>query len=127
MHDMIPPDLYAFLQSGDVLHYDESASTVGRIRLVGADQLAEAEIEITSDDSDFHGIDPYGFLNGTYHLNVVNLVAESEDYDPIGILVWAPSYQSFGTWDSEHLSLLLFPGTTWKEIATAPTNSTLSH
>lgn len=120
MPDLLPSEVRAFLGSGATLKYDASQSAVGQIRLVTPDQLEVVEIEMTSDESDFHAIDPYNFLDGTYRLHAVNLVAESEEYEPTGILGWLPEYQSFGSWDPEHRSVLLFPNVRWADIIAAP-------
>lgn len=117
---IVPADLLAFLQAEKSLEYDEATSTVGHIRLVSPDELALSEIEITSEDSDFHAVDPYNFVDGTYRLQAVDLVAESDEYEPAGILAWFPCFGSLGTWDPEHLSLLLFPNVSWSNFVQDP-------
>jgi hypothetical protein len=116
----LPSETLRFLRAERTLDYDVEESEVGRIRLVEPDDLELDEIEISAGDSDLAELDPYDFLGGSYHVEVVNLVAESDDYDPAGILGWIPAYRSFGSWDTEHGTLLLFEGAKWADIVKDP-------
>jgi hypothetical protein len=58
---------------------------------------------------------------GYYAIPAVDLVASiAGDYDPQALLFWLPNEHMYGTWDSGHLELLVFPDTTWTDIAAAP-------
>lgn len=116
----LPPEVLEFLKAGKSLDYDVSKSTVGPIRFVDSSRVKVEEIEVTSDNSNVGEFDPYDFLGGSYHVDVINLVAESADYDPFGILGWVPVYRAFGSWDVEHRTLLLFETATWSDIVRDP-------
>jgi hypothetical protein len=116
----VPRDVLEFLMSGKSLEYDVENSEVGRIRLCSARDLKAVEIDISSDESEFSDLDPYAFMEGHYRAEGVNLVAESDNYEPLGILGWIPRYHCFGSWDSEHETLMLFEGATWSDIVANP-------
>ncbi|MBM9577442.1 hypothetical protein JWG45_09780 [Leptospira sp. 201903070] len=51
---------------------------------------------------------------GQYYTNSVGLIKNSEAYDEDPeILVWLPRLQLYGTWDSSHDELHVFPNQTW--------------
>ncbi|RHX94442.1 hypothetical protein DLM76_10210 [Leptospira yasudae] len=54
---------------------------------------------------------------GQYYTNSVGLIQDSEEYgeDP-EILVWLPRLSLYGTWDSSHDELHIFPNSTWTEM-----------
>jgi len=49
-----------------------------------------------------------------------DFVAECEEYDSEGILIWLPDQKVFGSWDSENWDVIIFPNVTWPEIAANP-------
>ncbi|WP_146517940.1 hypothetical protein [Stieleria varia] len=55
-----------------------------------------------------------------YHIDVVDLVAESSDYDPEGLFCWIPKLECFAAVDPEHGDVLTFPSVTWSAIVRAP-------
>lgn len=51
------------------------------------------------------------------YTNSVGLIKNSESYDESHeILVWLPRLQHYGTWDSSHDKLHIFPNQTWTPI-----------
>jgi hypothetical protein len=98
------------------LRYDVSASQIGEIRLARPDELELKLVEISPDDMASATLDPYTFAPGHYRIPAVSLVAESTDYDPSGLLGWFPDFNCFGSWDTEHGPMLLFPGVGWSTI-----------
>ncbi|AOP33346.1 hypothetical protein A0128_05500 [Leptospira tipperaryensis] len=54
---------------------------------------------------------------GQYYTNSVGLIKNSEAYDEDPeILVWLPRLQLYGTWDSSHDELHIFPNQTWTSM-----------
>src|SRR5207249_1304928 len=42
-------------------------------------------------------------------------------YKPAGMLLWLPAERRYGTWDSSHLGIHIFPeGTTWADMVADP-------
>lgn len=121
MKSSLPRDLIAFLEDGHQLEYDVDRSSIGNIRLKSAEDLAISTIALP-DGCQSILEDPYSELNGHYHVEVVDLVAESDDYDPQGLLCWIVPLQQFGMLDPEHGDVLVFPGATWTDITAAPLN-----
>ena len=50
-----------------------------------------------------------------------DLVADCEDYQPEGIMIWFPEWQRFGSWDCDHHTIMTFPHAQWADIVKAPT------
>lgn len=63
---------------------------------------------------------PYDDQEGLFFTEGYGLVY-SPDYDNSwGILVWLPKLNMYGTWDSVHYELIVFPNITWKDIQKDP-------
>jgi hypothetical protein len=112
----IPDDLRAFLTARKRLKYDADECEAGRIKLLPANKLAIGEVWVNARGKD----DPHAGGDGHYAIPAVNLVADAEDHDPEFILLWLPGEGLYGTWDSDHAELLVFPGVTWADIAADP-------
>lgn len=55
--------------------------------------------------------------NGQYYTNSVGLIKNSESYDESHeLLVWLPRLQHYGTWDSSHDELNIFPDQAWTSM-----------
>ena len=51
----------------------------------------------------------------------VNLVAECDDYDPCGLLMWLPIERRYAVWDHGHWYMGVFdPEQTWTDIVQSP-------
>jgi hypothetical protein len=125
----LPPDLAEFLGAGRQLEFDPRDAQPGTLRLRSAERLelgavylngaeeghAPGEGDEADPDDDPH-VDDHGY----YVIPAVDLVASAEHYPPEHILTWVPSRKMFGTWDSGHLELLVFPGVSWSDITDNP-------
>src|SRR5262245_44562610 len=103
----LPCDMLAFLRDGRRLEYDVGASEIGRITLKRDSDLRLSTI------TTFPGcqsiiFDPYEDLEGLYQIDVYNLVAQSELYDPEGLLCWIVALKQFGCVDPEHGDVITF-------------------
>lgn len=119
MTTKLPNDLIAFLAAGRQFDYDTENSEVGRIALKRDTDLALTTI------TTFPGCqsvinDPYRDLDGLYHIDVYDLVAESERYETEGLLCWIVALRQFGCIDPEHGDVIVFHGATWTDIAANP-------
>jgi hypothetical protein len=114
----LPADLIAFLQSGRQLDYDASKCECGSLRLA---RLEELKLEtIWAKPSEFDADDPHAGHEGLYKVEAVDLVEYAEHYPPEFILLWLPAMECFGTWDSDHYHLSVFPNASWSDIAINP-------
>jgi hypothetical protein len=116
----VPEDLRAFLVARKQLRYDASECEPGRIKLLPLSKLAVGEVWVNTRPADAPQRDPHAGEDGHYAIPAFNLVAQAEDYDPDYILLWLPTEGLYGTWDSDHAELLVFPGVTWSDIAADP-------
>jgi hypothetical protein len=116
----LPKDLVAFLTAGKRLKYNASKAAVGPIELKPLDHLKLTAFEVSTEDTPAQEKDPNRGKRGHYVVRAVDLVAECDAYGPEGILAWLPDYKSFGTWDPDHLQLVVFPKATWSQIEKGP-------
>lgn len=116
----IPDDLRAFLSARKRLKYDADECEPGRIKLLPVSKLTVGWVWVNARPADDPQGDPHAGENGYYAIPAVNLVAEAEEYEPEYILLWLPEEGQYGTWDSDHAELLIFPGATWSDIAADP-------
>jgi hypothetical protein len=116
----VPDDLRAFLSARKRLKYDADECEPGRIKLLPISKLATGQVWINARPADDPRGDPYAGEDGHYAVPAINLVAEAEGYDPEYILLWLPGEGLYGTWDSDHAELLVFPGVTWSDIVDDP-------
>lgn len=118
----LPHDLIEFLQNNTLLQYDPSECEAGKIKLLSLNKL---KIELFPTDADNGPIDntsdPHCGEMGTYMVPAVSLVAKCEDYEPMGLLLWFPEEECYGTWDSSHTLLEVFSSeVTWSDIVANP-------
>jgi hypothetical protein len=52
--------------------------------------------------------DPRTEQHGSYLVAGVSLVSTCDGYDPVGLLLWLPLDERYGTWDGEHGTLRVF-------------------
>lgn len=116
----IPLELKAFLTKGMQLDFEHQKSEVGRIKLVTIKQLKISFAEVKSWDTEYEDEDPYAELDGYYLIPAINLVIWSDLYEPEGILAWFPTFKSYGSFDNEHQTFLLFQHVTWNDILIDP-------
>jgi hypothetical protein len=119
-HADFPEDFLNFLKSGRQLEYGPEECEPGRVTLLPLKKIAPNVVYVDSFDAPFAINDPHAGEDGCYIVPVYNLVAECENYDPDGILIWLPDQKVFGSWDSENWDVLVFPNATWSDIAANP-------
>jgi hypothetical protein len=128
----LPDDLVAFLEAGRVLEYPADDAEPGLLELRRLDQLELREVYYSSaeeghapgeNEEPNAGDDPHADdeEQGYYAIPAVDLVAAcSGDFPPEALLFWLPDHKLFGTWDGAHFELLVFPETSWDDIAANP-------
>ena len=63
--------------------------------------------------------DPYEDLDGYYEVELIDLIKESEHYDPEGLLCWMPRLKRFGCVDEDHGVVISFTAF-WLDIVRDP-------
>ncbi|WP_020472845.1 hypothetical protein [Zavarzinella formosa] len=116
----VPEDLQAFLRNRKKLKYDTSECEPGQIKLLPLSKLKVGMVWINTCPKKKPQGDPHAGEDGHYAIPAVDLVADAEGYDPQFILLWLPTEEQYGTWDSDHAELFVFPGVTWTDIAADP-------
>ncbi|QDV43454.1 hypothetical protein Enr13x_33110 [Stieleria neptunia] len=116
---MIPDDLRHFLESKRQLAYDTQSSIVGEITLKAFGDLSRSIIRVYPGCQSIPD-DPYESLDGTYQVDVFDLIASSDKYSPEGMFCWIPSLELFASIDSEHGDVLAFPKVSWSMVARNP-------
>jgi hypothetical protein len=112
----LPNDLQTFLSLRKQLKYKASNCIPGRMVLKALSDLELSEVWTEP----LHNDDPHYGEKGYYAIPAVSLVHECEGYDPEFILAWLPQDKLFGTWDSDHWNLKVFPEADWKSIVNNP-------
>ncbi|MFL0811442.1 MAG: hypothetical protein K6L76_13570 [Agarilytica sp.] len=117
----IPADLNDFLNSGGKLEYDPGKCECGRIELLKTEDLENCTLSVELAEEFYaspeqHQMGPWG----TYNIEAINLVKSCEHYDPEYILLYLPKEKLYGSFDSDHLNLIVFPNTIWSKIISNP-------
>lgn len=95
----LPQDCLGALHSGFQFSFWRLLrSSIGKIKLKRADQLELSKI------TTFPGCqsildDPFQRFDGMYHIDIIDLIAESSAYDPEGLFCWIPSLGRFASVD----------------------------
>ena len=117
----LPNDLVAYLSSRKPLSYDVAKSEPGPVSLKRVDDLSVRYVYVDTNDSPLKDEDPHYREKGYYAVSAIDLIDQCNDsYDPSGILMWLPEYQMYGTWDSDHWHLIVFPDINWSDIVRDP-------
>jgi hypothetical protein len=117
----LPFDLAQFLLEGKKLNYNVLKSEPGLVKLKNIHDLEVSKIYVDSEYSPLKENDPHYGKEGYYIIDAIDIIAECDDsYEPEGVLVWLPEYLMYGTWDSDHWHLIVFPGLTWLDIVKEP-------
>lgn len=106
----LPADLTEFLKSKTELNYDHDSVEPDFVGIIDFDNLEIGEIYIEGENSG----------KSYYSIPAINLTDTCKFYSPEYILLYLPNEQLFGTWDSDHWKLYIFPNTIWSEIVKNP-------
>jgi hypothetical protein len=111
--------LIAFLQGDRVLAYDPSQCEAGPFAFHRLEELKPIEMHLGTTAHGWDDDDPYRG-RGYYVGEAFDLLCECEHYDPVGLLVYVPQLESFGSYDEDHLALVIYPGVSWSDVAADP-------
>src|SRR5262245_15926586 len=105
----LPRDLAAFLRQGRQLDYDPRGCSAGRVTLLPLDALRLHLFPMDCQSMPVADDDPNRRSLGCYLVPGVSLLATASGYEPDGLLLWLPLERRYGTWDSSHDGLSLYP------------------
>ena len=115
----LPDGVVEYLQSHRTFEYDVEESELGAITLRRPDDLSESVIQLQIGRQKA-AQDPYAGIDGRYQVTSVDIVADAEEFDPIGLLAWLPTISSFACIDAEHGTILSFGTADFQEIVANP-------
>ncbi|UWX55747.1 hypothetical protein NYZ99_04805 [Maribacter litopenaei] len=106
----LPKDLTEFLKAKSELIYDHKTVEPDFVGIIDFDKLELGKVWIE------------GNISGKsyYEIPAINLTDQCEHYDPEYILLYLPNEKLYGTWDSDHWKLYVFPNTNWTDITKNP-------
>lgn len=116
----LPENLIQFLKAGKQFDFGEDESEAGQVKLHRLEDLQLATVLVDSEEAPFQKEDPNAGRDGAYEVPAVSLSAECDGFDPEFILLWLPEEGLFGSWDSDHYDLYVFPNATWNDIVANP-------
>jgi hypothetical protein len=110
----IPSDLREFLSKRKNLEIRfEPGGEIDRVTLNPVDDLIERPFAFMTPS-------PRNCGGQECKLQGVDLVKDCPHYSPDGILIWFPVLASFGSWDCDHHTILIFPGIAWSDVIRNP-------
>ena len=116
----IPQDLHAFLSRPENRQMTLPDGEIRRLSFFAPDELTTHTFVVDSFELHLNGslqIDP----KEQRDYEGYSLIRECNDYSPNGVLVWFPEFDAYGSWDCDHLRIILYPGVTWTDIVREPT------
>lgn len=117
----LPTDLSTFFEAKRSLEYDASECEAGQVTLIACASLKLERFPVDTQSTPLEEADPRRGDLGCYLVPAVNLTKDAEDYEGVGLLLWLPEHQRYGTWDSSHPFIAVFSkDTTWADIAANP-------
>ena len=106
----LPKDLTEFLKAKSELIYDHKTVEPDFVGIIDFDKLELGKVWIEGNVSG----------KSYYEIPAINLTDQCERYDPEYILLYLPNEKLYGTWDSDHWTLYVFPNTNWTDITENP-------
>jgi hypothetical protein len=116
----IPQDLHDFLSKPENRQMVLPEGEVTHLTFFAPDELLLQKYIV--DSSELH-------LNGPLENDPeeqreyegYSLIRECNDYSPGGVLIWFPEFKAYGSADTGHGRIIIYPGITWFDILKAPT------
>jgi hypothetical protein len=116
----IPQDLRDFLTKPETRHMSLKEGEVRELTLFSAEELKLEKFVVDSCELHVNGpleVDP----GEQREYEGYSLIKECNNYDPNGVLTWFPGFNAYGSADTEHQRIIIYPGVTWTDILRAPT------
>jgi hypothetical protein len=109
----LPGDFLAFRRAGETFPaLKPKECECGFVKLKLLNELVVESVPVA--------IKPHDDSLGFFSMDIVNLVAQCEKYEPFGTLIWLPNRTAFAQYDSDHAVCIEFPSSNWEDIVEAP-------
>jgi hypothetical protein len=120
----IPTELLEFVGAGKQLEYEPDTCEAGMVKIYSLSNLKYERFPVETSDSKLFKQDPNYPSTNSYLVLGVNLVEScTNDYDPVGILLWLPIEKRYGVWDVSHCTIIMFGDEiTWENIVATPSD-----
>ena len=115
----IPQDLHSFLRRPENRQMALPEGEVRRLTFFAPDELTLQKFTVDSFELHLNGpleIDP----QEQREYEGYSLIRDCNNYSPEGVLVWFPGFSAYGSWDCDHLRIIINPGVTWSDIVREP-------
>ena len=116
----IPQDLHDFLNRPENRELTLSEGEIRQLSFFAPDELTAKKFVVDSFELHLNGplkIDPKEIREYEGY----SLIRTCRSYSPKGILVWFPELEAYGSADTEHQRIIIYPGVTWADVQRAPT------
>ncbi|MBI1176200.1 hypothetical protein GC207_02035 [bacterium] len=116
----IPEDLRDYLSKPENREMTLVAGEVRRLRFFEPDELTPQKFIVDSFELHLNGplaSDPEEQREYVGY----SLIKECNDYSPEGVLAWFPEFKAYGSADTDHQRIMIYPGITWSDILREPT------
>ena len=115
----LPTDLGDFLQNRKQLQYAEEECEAGHVALHTPSELRLVNLLVNTYATPLEEEDPHQGESG-YLVPAISLTASCQGYDPNFLLLWLPTENLYGNFDTEHGHLNVFPNANWTDITENP-------
>jgi hypothetical protein len=116
---LIQQDLYNFLKHLENLNMFLTDGEVRKLKFFSPDELISKKFTVDSYDLYSNGLlenDP----EERKEYEGIDLIRDCE-YDPEGVFVWFPEFHAYGSSDTDHGGIIIYPDVTWSDIVLSPT------
>ena len=116
----IPQDLHNFLSKPENRQMSLLEGEIRRLTFFAPEELVPQKFVVGSSELHLNGplkTDP----EEQREYEGYSLIQECNGYSPEGVFVWFPEFDAFGSWDCDHLRVIIYTGVTWTDILRDPT------
>lgn len=115
----IPSDLKKYLNTPCGRHMKFRFGEIQEVELFSLEELVLKTFDVQTDHYRLNG-EYLEDSNQVYEYRGLDLVKSCNSYSPEGILIWFIDLFSYGAWDYDHHTIMLFPEISWTEILEEP-------
>jgi len=116
----IPQDLRQFLDKPENRHLVLSDGEVRDLTFFAPDKLKLQTLTVDSIEL---------FINGPLKTDpkerrdyeAYSLIKKCKGYSPAGVIAWFPEFNAYGSADTDHARIIIYPGISWTDIIRDPT------
>jgi|SRR5215469_15662969 len=116
----IPGDLHQFLSRAENRHLTLSEGELRDLTFFAPEELKLQKFIVDSFELRLNGplkTDP----REQRHYEAFSLIKTCKSYSPAGVIAWFPELRAYGSADTDHGRIIIYPGVSWTEIMREPT------